>query len=758
MDIYLFSVYILICLGIFDLIVGVSNDAVNFLTSSIGSRVAPHYVIMIIASLGMLAGVTFSSGMMEVARKGIFHPQYFIMPELVAIFLAVMLTDVILLDFFNTFGLPTSTTVSIVFELLGAAVAVSLLKIYDAGQSFASLIDYINTGKALSIILGILLSVVIAFIFGALVQYLARILFTFDYMKRMKRFGGIYGGFALSIITFFILIKGAKGTSFLTPEIISWIKINTWQLLSGSFIIFAFLFQLIVIFTRINIFKPIVLIGTFALAMAFSANDLVNFIGVPLAGLSAYSVAADTVNPTTATMEALQQKVQSNTFLLLIAGVIMLATLWMSRKARTVTQTTISLGRQDEGVERFGASTLSRIIVRMAYTQFDIVRKAIPVFLRRILSRRLDPSTTEPYTAYDGSIPSFDLLRASVNLIVASAVVSFATSLKLPLSTTYVTFMVAMGTSLADQAWGRESAVYRVTGVLAVIGGWFFTAIMAFSVALVFASIISYFKFPAILLLVLLSVVIIVKSYSLHYRREKETKAIDALNLEDDSDGEKAIRTSFEQTGHFLREISDTLDYCFDATFSADRHRLANTKVEARKIEQWANIINTNIFKTLRLLNYEDEDNTQKYSRTIRSLQDIVESHRDIVMRAYDHFENSHSGLLDTQEEELRQIKTFTTRLLWNTSIMLLRRKKVDYDYIASQNHRLHRLASQFNKNQIKRIQNDESATTLSVFFYGLLENCTKISDQTQELLNIFRVSFGRQENGRSPTKESDRI
>jgi len=742
MDIYLFFICVLICLGIFDLIVGVSNDAVNFLTSSIGARVAPHYVIMIIASLGMLAGVTFSSGMMEVARKGIFHPQLFLMPELITIFLAVMLTDVILLDFFNTFGLPTSTTVSIVFELLGAAVAVSLVKMYSSGESFAALIEYINTGKALSIILGILLSVVIAFVFGAIVQYFSRILFTFDYARRLRRYGGMYGGFALSIITYFILIKGAKGTSFLSPDVVSWIRTNTWQLLSGSFLIFAVLFQFIVLFTRINIFKPIVLVGTFALAMAFSANDLVNFIGVPLAGLSAYTVGMETGDPSTATMGALQEKVQSNTFLLLIAGAMMIATLWTSRKARTVTKTTISLGRQDEGIERFGASTLSRIVVRMAHAQFDIVRKGVPAFLRSALSKRLDPAATTLNTAYDGSVPSFDLLRAAVNLIVASAVVSFATSLKLPLSTTYVTFMVAMGTSLSDQAWGRESAVYRVTGVLAVIGGWFFTALIAFTVSLVFALVICLLKFPAVLLLSATAVIIVVKSYALHFRREEEAQTIEAFAIEDATDADEAIRLSFEQTGQFLREISDTLDHCLDAAFSEDRQRLSDAKVVGSKIQQWTNVINVNIFKTLRLLSSKDEEETQQYSRTIRSLQDISESHRDVLTGAYDHFENSHAGLLQTQKSELRQIKTLTTRLLWNTSIMLSRRKKVDYDYVSNQYSKLKRLAAQYDRNQIRRIQNDEVTTSLSVLYYRLLENCVEISGHTQELLSIFKTSF----------------
>ena len=492
MSVLFFAVIILAGLAVFDLMVGVSNDAVNFLNSSIGSRVAPRYMIMIVASLGILAGVTFSSGMMEVARKGIFHPQFFTMPELMTIFLAVMITDVLLLDLFNTFGLPTSTTVSIVFELLGAAVAVSLVKIYMAGDSYGTVGEYINTGKAILIIMGILFSVGLAFFFGVICQFITRFVFTFDYQKRLKRYGGIWGGIALSVIAYFILIKGAKGASFLTPETVSWIKTHTWTILSTSFLFFAILFQLMALFTRINVLKPIVLMGTFAIAMAFAGNDLVNFIGVPMAGMNAYGVAADTINPLTATMEALQKPMRANTFLLLLAGAIMVATLWMSRKSRTVTQTELSLGRQDEGVERFGSSIFSRVVVGMVYGAFTFTRKLMPISLIKTISSRLDPGSYNSTPSAEGPVPSFDLLRASVNLIVASAIISFATSLKLPLSTTYVTFMVSMGTSLADQAWGRESAVYRVTGVMTVIGGWFFTALAAFTTALVFALLIYF--------------------------------------------------------------------------------------------------------------------------------------------------------------------------------------------------------------------------------------------------------------------------
>jgi phosphate/sulfate permease len=742
MELYLVALIILASLAIFDLMVGVSNDAVNFLNSSIGSRVAPRYVIMIIASLGILAGVTFSSGMMEVARKGIFHPRLFMMPELIAIFLAVMLTDVILLDLFNTFGLPTSTTVSIVFELLGAAVAVSLIKIHMSGEGYSMLVNYINTGKALVIIAGILLSVVVAFFCGVVAQFATRLLFTFDYIKRLKRYSGVWGGIALAIITYFILIKGAKGTSFLSTETITWIKTHTWIIFFMSFIVFGFIFQFLTLFTKINILKPIVLIGTFALAMAFASNDLVNFIGVPLAGLSAYKVAATSAAPLTITMDALQESIQSNTLLLLIAGAIMVATLWVSRKARTVTRTEVSLGRQDEGIERFGSSALSRTIVRIVHFIFDITQSLTPVKIKAKISKRLDPSAYKPALTLDGETPSFDLLRASVNLIMASAIISFATSLKLPLSTTYVTFMVAMGTSLADQAWGRESAVYRITGVLSVIGGWFFTAFAAFTISMIFAFLISLFKLTAIIFLLILAVVLVMHTYRYHIKKEEETSKIEAYSQKSLNDADTAIGASFEQTGEFLMTLSNNLNINFEAAIAEDIERLKESKSKAGQMHKWANIIIENIFNTLFLLQKNDLEDTRRYSSAIRSLQAIAESHRDIVIRTSKHFENYHAGFQGDQKDELRRLKTFLNRLLWNTSIMLSRRKKVDYDYIEGQCLRIINLVKECEKNQIDRIQSGRSQTRLSVLFYSLLENSVKISERTKELLDIFKECF----------------
>ncbi len=755
MDIYLFSIIVLVALTVFNLIVGVSNDAVNFLNSSIGSRVAPRYIIFIVASLGMMAGVTFSSGMMEVARKGIFNPQFFIMPELMMIFLAVILTNVILLDFFNTFGLPTSTTVSIVFALLGASVAISVVKVYSAGLDLEEMLNYINTAKALTIIMGILFSVVIAFICGIIIQFVSRLVFTFDYEHRLKRYGGIWGGLTLAMITYFILIKGAKGTSFLDPDTIVWIDTHAGTILAGNFIFFAVIFQFLSSFTNINILKPIILIGTFALAMAFAANDLVNFIGVPLAGYSAYRSAHLTGDPLSATMDALQRPVQSNTVILLTAGIIMVLTLWVSKKAKTVTQTELSLARQEEGAERFGSSTLSRIIVRIAYGAYSLSNRILPMAVKRKIEHRMDRNSCNFKLENEGDAPSFDMLRASVNLMVASAVVSFATSMKLPLSTTYVTFMVAMGSSLADQSWGRESAVYRVTGVLTVIGGWFFTAFMAFTGALVFAFVLYFLKLPAILGLSFLATVLIVRTYRYHYKKEAESSSIESLAIKNTSGADEAIKITFEQTGLFLKQISDTLGLCIEAAFLENRQRLKDARAAAERIEKWSNVIVGNIFDTLFLLHKEDVSATQKYSHSIRAVQAISESHRDIVLRVQEHFDNCHSGFNDDQKEELRQVKTNITRLLWNTSIMLLNRKKVDYDYINNQFNKLQTLINQFDINQIKRIQGGISKTRLSILFYGIMEGSSEIAEYTVDLLEIFRDSFkDRDTSGLSPEKK----
>jgi phosphate/sulfate permease len=726
--------------AVFDLVVGVSNDAVNFLNSSLGSRVAPRHVIMTIASLGIIAGVTFSGGMMEVARKGIFHPQFFTMPQLIFIFLAVMLTDVFLLDLFNTLGLPTSTTVSIVFELLGAAVAISMVTILNQGHDLSTLAQYINTSKAMMIIMGILMSVIVAFVFGAVTQFVSRLIFTFDYEKTLRRYGGLWGGMALASIVFFILIKGSKGASFITPETYTAIKSNAGLILLMVFFLSALLLQALITFFGVNILKLIVLVGTFALAMAFAANDLVNFIGVPLAGYHAYKAAMLTSDPLSVTMEALNKKVPLETHLLLVAGVIMVLTLWFSRKARTVSETEIGLSNQSEDVEAFDSTVLSRSIVRTGDTFFKAGRGLIPASVRSFVMRRIDPEEFTPRD-FDGQ-QSFDLIRASVNLMVASAVISWATSMKLPLSTTYVTFMVAMGTSFSDRAWGRETAVYRVTGVLTVIGGWFMTAFIAFTIAFCFANLIYFTDGAGVAFLVILSGFAVYRSHRAHGKRSQEKEREEVFNLHRIENASQATTVTFEHLAHLLREIRESLDISFEALFRQEVGILEQERKKPKRMQKWANIIIANIFKVLRYRQQEDMPTSFKYAQTIRRVQKLADGHRDIVLRSWVHLSNNHKGLLPEQVHELRKIKECILRILSEVEATFEKRESFTPDLIVRDIQEMRDLAEKYHTRQVERIQDDSSKTRLSILFYALVGNCIMLGKQNLKLLEIFQESF----------------
>ncbi len=740
LDFLVIAVGILIFLASMGLIVGVSNDAVNFLNSPIGAKVASRKVILGVAALGLLCGVLFSSGMMEVARKGIFHPEVFTMPELLTIFLAVMISDIILLDLFNTYGLPTSTTVSIVFELLGAAVIVSLLKIVAAGDSLTTLGDYINTAKAIAIIMGILFSVAVAFICGAIVQFLTRLLFTFEYQKRMKRYGALWGGMCLASIAYFILIKGAKSASFMTKENIAWIMAHGPLIMGGTFVVAAIVLQILQLL-KVNILKPIILVGTFALALAFAANDLVNFIGVPMAGLHAYKAAMATADPLHTTMGALGHQVPSETFYLLLAGIIMVATLCFSRKARSVTETTIQLSQQEEGVERFESIGLSRAIVRLVLAFFDAVRVLVPVPLRRWIAERFDVEKVSLEQS-KGERPSFDLLRAAVNLMVASAVISYATSNKLPLSTTYVTFMVAMGTTFADRAWGRESAVYRVTGVLTVVGGWFMTAVIAFTFAGIFASIIFVGKGFGVLFLLAAAGMLIYNGHRKHRQFEAQSQKQLIFNLKSVADAKSAIGTTFEHMSLLLRELADSVDRTLDATFEGSFDRIGVERKRLRQFQQWSNIISANIFKAMRLLSQKGGRVGHKYAQTVRRLQKLSDGHRDIVLRVYTHIGNHHKGLLPEQIAELQSVRQNLRTMLLDAAEILRHGEIANISGIEEQDKQLRRLAAELNLKQAERITANISKTRLSILYYGIIGNAMMISKQNLELLEIFNESF----------------
>lgn len=526
MTLLIFLVVVLFLLAITDLVVGVSNDAVNFLNSAIGSRVSSFRTIIIIAAAGVILGSVFSSGIMEIARKGIFHPEYFTLDKVLWIFMAVMLTDIILLDIFNTLGLPTSTTVSIIFELLGAAMVAGILFSIEKQDNVGEMMKYINAGSVVSIITGIFLSILIAFILGILVQYLCRLLFTFNYESKLIRYGAIFAGFGITIISYFLLIKGLKGTTLINPERAAWIQTHTLLILASLLVISTIAIALLQKFSKINPLKVVVLMGTFSLAMAFAGNDLVNFIGIPITGYLAFENWRSTgipANELYQTYLASSDVIVPN-YMLVIAGIIMASTLWLSSKSRKVTETEVNLSRQHEGEERFQPNVVSRRIVKSSLLIGNIFAVIVPKSVRRYYDLSFAKSKLKQATVvHDG--PAFDMLRASINLVLASAIIAMATSMKLPLSTTYVSFMVAMGTSLADKAWGRESAVYRVAGVLSVIGGWFITALIAFVVAGLFVLILIKTELVGMIILLVFVIVYMIFSHLLFTKKEKKSKA-----------------------------------------------------------------------------------------------------------------------------------------------------------------------------------------------------------------------------------------
>ncbi|MDX2479669.1 MAG: inorganic phosphate transporter, partial [Desulfuromusa sp.] len=519
-----------------------------------------------------------------------------------------------------------------------------------------------------------------------------------------------------------------------------------WTIIGLGFIAFSVIFQALVMLTRINILKPIVLVGTFALAMAFAANDLVNFIGVPLAGFNSFVLANSGPDPLTTSMAALQKKVPTSTFFLLAAGAIMVVTLWLSRKARTVTKTELSLGRQDEGLERFDSTPLSRIVVRMASTLIDGSSRVFPKSIRHWNRRRMDTKGYLPPLGYDGTVPEFDLLRASVNLMVASAIVSWATSMKLPLSTTYVTFMVAMGSSLADKAWGLESAVYRVTGVLTVIGGWFFTALMAFTTALVFAFAIIYSSGIAVIPLLGLVIFIIIRNIKIHGRREEAARDLDILDLKRVTEADYAVRTCFEHSGRFLSIVRADFSSCFDGILKQDRKQLEQLRRQTKKIQTWSNIIVANIYKAIRLLQQENVKSAGSYITVIAALQEITESLRDMTLRCHVHTSNMHTRLLPIQRKELEQLRQHVESLLDESSAMLLKNEPYDYQKLAAHYIALKETVDEYDHNQIGRITRGVSKTRLSVLFYGISNASRKISKQTLKLLKTFDETFKLEE------------
>jgi len=712
---YMLIVGVLFLLAISDLMVGVSNDAVNFLNSAIGSKAAPFKIIMAIAALGVLVGAIFSNGMMEVARKGIFHPEMFAFSEIMVLFLAVMLTDILLLDFFNTMGLPTSTTVSIVFELLGSSVAIATFKLARMGELATRMGDYINTERAVLIISGIFISIVIAFTVGMIIMWIVRLTFSFNLKRSSRYWSGLWGGFAITIILYFLLIKGAKGSTLVTPELLDIIKAHTVRILLISFAGWTILFQLLASFTRVNIVRITVLVGTFALAMAFAGNDLVNFIGVPLAGFESFKafMASGSADAGGFLMEALREPVRTPVLFLIAAGLIMVLTLRFSKKARSVTATTIDLSRQQEGSERFASSILARFIVRRSVEFSNRIARITPKGASRFIRDRFD----EKRNPESDTKQSFDLVRASVNLVVASILIAFGTSLKLPLSTTYVTFMVAMGTSLADGAWGRESAVYRITGVLTVIGGWFFTAFIAFSASFIIATLIYFGKLPVMLVLIAISIFILVRTHAFHKRRaEKEERPDSALITA----SYEVLKSCDDEVKSTIIKVSKILYLTYNSFLKEKYKEIKGLKKDAKKLSKKIKEIRESLPATLWKFKETEIESGHYYVQVVDYMKEISTSLTHIILPAFRHLDNNHP--LDKEQNE--SIKDFNekTSEFFNYVINLLKNK--NFDNLNELNQRRDEILEQINQifiGRIKILKKTRKGVKISVTYMEML-------------------------------------
>lgn len=658
---YIAMLVFLAGLACFDLFVGVSNDAVNFLNSAMGSRIASFRTTMWVATFGVLLGATFSSGMMEIARSGIFHPQMFNFTEVMIIFFAVMIADVILLDAFNSLGLPTSTTVSIVFELLGSAIAAAAFKLYLDGGSMEMVFDFINTSKSLTIISGILISVVVAFVSGAVIQYIMRLIFSFHFERVYPYVGGVFGGLSITAIAYFLVMKGAKGASFMRPEWIDWIQVNTPMLVVTLFVGFTVLFQILILVSKFNVFKIVILAGTFSLAFAFAGNDLVNFVGVPLAAYDSFKIwMASGAQPDDLMMKGLLISTKTETFFLVASGLVMVYTLWFSKKAHRVLQTALNLSSQQSDHEQFGSSIPGRVIVRASMGLGNIVNQLIPGVVKKGLNSRFKPRRLKR-----GEVPlPFDYVRASVNLVLSAALISSATSLQLPLSTTYVTFMVAMGSSFADGAWDRETAVYRISGVLTVISGWFLTALTASTLAAIVCIVIFLGGFIAFVL-ALLAFFLIVRSNMRFNQQDANYKAEQAIRY----DVVKIREILNQRVGENLLTTVTLYNNIVEMFLNDDESGLRKLKLQANEnFDQLTR--ERGVYYKMENSAYvptkEDNDARYSYFRTFTNLRDVGRSLQALSRVAKDHIANRHRTFQGELSQDLADLSQLLLEIVGN--------------------------------------------------------------------------------------------
>ena len=752
MDIYLIMIIALGFLAIGDLVVGVSNDAVNFLNSAIGSKVLSFKTIMIVASLGIAVGAVFSSGMMEVARKGIFNPDMFFFSEIMIIFMAVMITDILLLDFFNTLGMPTSTTVSIVFELLGAAVAVSLIKIFAGGGELNDLENYINVSKATEIIFGILLSVFVAFSVGAFVQYISRVLLSFKFEDKEKWVGALFGGVALTSISYFILMKGIKETPYANEsfEILNgstiafFMESNVLGIALLSFIILFLISAVLIYLLKINIYKVIIAIGTFSLALAFAGNDLVNFIGVPIAAWQSYEAwVVSGVEATEFSMGILAAKVPSPTLLLLLAGMVMVITLWFSSRAKNVVKTSIDLSNQEDTKERFSPTFLSRGLVRLSVNTSRLFSKITSKSFKEKIDKQFEKPVLKLTSNKKLELPAFDQIRAAVNLMVAAILISIATSFKLPLSTTYVTFMVAMGTSLADRAWGSESAVYRVAGVLSVIGGWFFTAFIAFVACGIIAFLINLGGPSAIAILLFLALIILARNYISHKKEIDHIKSEDTLNAAESSSIQGVIIESSNNVAKVSKKIKKIYKSAIEGLATQNLKELKSNKKDVKYLSEEIDNLRDGLFYFIKNLDESTIKGASNfYINVLGSLQDIAQSLEYIAKITFKHVNNNHKSLTFNQIRELKEINLQLDILFERIKYSFSKNNFKEINNILSTEQSLYDSVKEKINIQIYRTKEEASSPKNTTLYFSILTETKDLIKATVSLLELYNEEY----------------
>ena len=725
MDIVYFGIIVfLFILAVFDLMVGVSNDAVNFLGPAVGAKAANVKYIFAVAAVGVMFGAAVSNGMMEIARNGIFSPEHYYFQEVICICMAVMVTDVIILDVFNSLGLPTSTTVSMVFELLGGAFAIAIVKILTSADDALTFGMLLNTDKALSVILGIFLSVAVAFFFGSVVQWIVRLIFTFDYHRHLKWSIGLFGGIAATAIIYFMLIKGMKESSLMTDDMKAWLHENASMLMVGCLVGFTVLMQ-VLHWLRVNVFRVIVVLGTFALAMAFAGNDLVNFIGVPLAGYSSYvDYMANGAGSDTFLMESLNAPAKTPFIFLFCAGVIMIISLYTSKKARNVIKTSVDLSRQAAGEEMFGSSGVARSIVRTSMSVATFVTNVTPAPVKRWINSRFD---SDKAVITDGA--AFDMVRASVQLLLASLLIALGTSLKLPLSTTYVTFMVAMGTSLADRAWGRESAVYRISGVMTVVAGWFVTALGGFLIAFIVGLALVYGGTTAFVVITLLC------GYMLYHSNFRKKEKQTATQSRKETTNEDIIRSLREEVCTTMESATKIYDRTLIAVMMENRKELRNMVKESNDLFYQSRERKYTLLPTLKQLQSGDVNTAHYYVQVVDYLNEMTKALMHITRPAFEHIDNNHEGLSKAQAKDLMSINDDVESIYRRINQMLREGDFSDIEEVLTLRDQLFESIAEAIKSELCRINEAKVNTKASMLYLTILNETKNMVLQSRNLL-----------------------